>query len=60
MIDCVISSLDEMRNGSFDILAKIDAAVSDLGTFEWRFSRLHSKRARGPSEEHSLQTPEEV
>ena len=60
MIDCVISSLDEMRNGSFDILAKIDAAVSDLGTFEWRFSRVHSKRARGPSEEHSSQTPEQI
>ena len=43
MIDCVI----EMP---FGILAKIDVAVSDLGTFDWRFSRLHSKRARGPSE----------
>ena len=57
MTDCVISSLDEMRNGSFDILAKIDAAVSDLGTFEWLYSRLHSKRASGPSE---VQTQEEV
>ena len=46
-----------MRNGSFDILAKIDAAVSDLGTFEWLYSRLHSKRASGPTE---VQTPEEV
>ena len=29
IIDCVIASLDEMHNGSFDILAKIDRAVSD-------------------------------
>ena len=50
-----------MRNAPFGILAKIHvAAVSDLGTFEERFSRLHSKRARGDSEEHSLQTTEEV
>ena len=55
MIDCVISSCAEMCNGSFDILVKINAAVSDLRTFEWHFSRLHSKRA---SEKHSLQTPE--